>query len=67
VAIHSLATKPDGEGGAYLLYWYQDQTADLWHQVPGRPGYCLIGRQVIWKVRAEMAQHGIAEDGWSPG
>ena len=67
MAVSSVATKPDGEGGTYLLYWHEDQTADLWHRIPGQPTHLLIGRQVMWKVRAELAQRGITEHGWSPG
>lgn len=63
----SIATKPDGDGGTYVLYLHADHRADLWHRVPGRPTCCLIGKQVMWKVRREMAVHGITEDGWFSG
>jgi hypothetical protein len=67
MAVSSVASKPDGAGGLYLLYWHEDQTAELWHRIPGQPTRCLIGQQVLWKVRQEMTKRGISEDGWSPG
>jgi hypothetical protein len=69
MALAGLATKPDGSGGLYTMRWYEDQTAELWHQpVPGRPGGggCIVGRQVMWRVRAAMVERGITEDGWTP-
>jgi hypothetical protein len=66
MAVSSVVTKPDGEGGTYVLYWHHDQTADLWHRLPGQPTHCLIGRQILGLVRREMARRGISEDGWSP-
>lgn len=33
---------------------------------PGRPAYCLIGKQIMWKLRHAMAELGISEDGWTP-
>lgn len=66
MAVRSVATKPDGDGGTWVCYWHDDQTADVWHRVPGRGAYCVIYRKVMWKVRAEMAQRGITEDGWKP-
>ncbi len=66
MAVLSAATKPDGDGGSYVLYLHADHSADVWHRIPGRPTYCLIGKQAMWKVRQEMAARGITEDGWTP-
>ncbi len=67
MAVSCIATKPDGGGGLYVLYMHHDQTADLWYRAAGQPTHCLIGRQILWKLRAEMTRQGISEEGWSPG
>jgi hypothetical protein len=66
MAVLSVATKPDGDGGTWVCYWHDDQTADVWRRIPGRSTYCVIYRQVMWKVRRQMADRGITEDGWRP-
>lgn len=43
----SIAAESDGHDGTYVLYRHDKHSADLWHRVPGRPTYCLIGKQVM--------------------
>jgi hypothetical protein len=66
MAVLSAATKPDGDGRCYVLYFHADHDADVWHRFPGKPTYCLTAKQVMWKVRAELAARGVTEDGWIP-
>lgn len=66
MALAGLATKPDGSGGRYTMRFYEDHTAELWHQPAGGQTYRLIGKQIMWKVRAAMAERGITEDTWTP-
>jgi len=62
--IRSVATKPDGECGAWTPRWHEDGTAELWHRPAGRTMYRLIGRQIMYRLRAAMAERGITEDSW---
>ena len=64
--IRSVATKPDVDGGTWTLYWHEDGAAELWHRPAGKPMVCVIGRQIMYRVRAEMAERGITEEGWTP-
>jgi hypothetical protein len=64
--IRSVATKPDGEGGVWTLYWHEDGPAELWHRPAGRMVHCLIGRQIMYRLQAAMAERGITEDSWMP-
>jgi hypothetical protein len=66
MALAGLATKPDGTGGRYTMRFYEDHTAEMWHQPSGGQAYCLIGKQIMWRVRAAMAERGITEDTWTP-
>jgi hypothetical protein len=66
MALAGLATKSDGRGGLYTMRFYDDQTAELWHQLAGQMASCIVGRQVMWRVRREMERRGIGEDGWTP-
>ena len=66
MAIQSVATKPDANGGVWTLYWHHDGSAELWHRPAGKPQRCVIGKQIMYQVRAEMADCGITEDGWTP-
>jgi hypothetical protein len=34
--------------------------------VPGQATRTVVGKQIMWKVRAEMGRLGITEDGWTP-
>jgi hypothetical protein len=67
VAVSSVAMKPDDDGGQYVVYFYDDRTAELWHRTAGGTGRCLVGRQILGGVRREMAARGISEEGWMPG
>jgi hypothetical protein len=66
MAIRSVATKADGEDGAWTLYWHEDGTAELWHRPAGRPMRCVVGRQMLYRVRAKMVELRVTEDGWVP-
>lgn len=54
---------PDGEGGNFVLYWRQDQTADLWHRLAGQP-MRLAHEPAGPAGSAAMAELGITDDGW---
>ncbi len=61
-----MAEKPDGQGGRYVMYFHDDQTAELQHRVLGQATRTVVYRQIMWKVRAELRVLGITEDGWVP-
>ena len=52
--------------GHHVMYFHHDQTAELQHRVPGQSTRTVVGKQIMWKVRAEMVRLGITEDGWTP-
>jgi len=67
MAVSAVVTKPNDEGGQYILYFHGDHTADLWHHPADGQARRLITRNALGAVRREMVQRGISEEGWTAG
>ena len=66
MTVQAVAEKPDGQGGVYVLFFHHDRHAELQHRAPGPATRTVIGKHIVWRVRAEMVAMSITEDGWTP-